>query len=115
MSEYIMNKETGKLELHFDKADYMDLSEELKKEIKSNFLFSRKAGAWVSRAKFPNLWRAEQVAKKLGLENGGKVGETLSFREQMERKAERAEARAERYDNRSAAAESRAGEFAETD
>ena len=40
MSEYIMNKETGKLELHFDKADYMDLSEELKKEIKSNFLFS---------------------------------------------------------------------------
>lgn len=108
MSEYIMNKETGKLELHFDKADYLDLPEESKKEIKSNFLFSRKSGAWVSRAKFPNLWRAEQVAKKLGLENGGKVGETLSFREQMERKAERAEARAERYDNRSAAAESRA-------
>lgn len=108
MSEYIMNKETGKLELHFDKADYMDLSEELKKEIKSNFLFSRKAGVWVSRAKFPNLWRAEQVAKKLGLGNGGKVGETLSFREQMERKAERAEARAERYDSRSAAAENRA-------
>lgn len=108
MSEYIINKETGKLELHFDKADYLDLPEESKKEIKSNFLFSRKSGAWVSRAKFPNLWRAEQVAKNLGLENGGKVGETLSFREQMERKAERAEARAERYDNRSATAESRA-------
>lgn len=108
MSEYIINKETGKLELHFDKSEYMELPEESKKEIKSNFLFSRKSGAWVSRAKFPNLWRAEQVAKNLGLENGGKVGEMLSFREQMERKAERAEARAERYDNRSAAAESRA-------
>lgn len=108
MSEYIMNKETGKLELHFDKADYMALPEESKKEIKSNFLFSRKAGAWVSRAKFPNLWRAEAVAKKLRLEDGGKVGETLSFREQMERKAERAEARAERYDNKAVSAESRA-------
>ena len=108
MSEYIMNKETGKLELHFDKDDYMALPEESKKEIKSNFLFSRKASAWVSRAKFPNLWRAEAVAKKLGLEDGGKVGETLSFREQMERKAERAEARAERYDNKAVSAESRA-------
>jgi len=51
MSEYIMNMETQKLELHFEKADYMALSEELKKEIKSNFLFSRKAGAWISRTK----------------------------------------------------------------
>lgn len=109
MSEYIMNKETGKLELHFEKEDYLKLDESLKKEIKSNFLFSRKAGAWVSRAKFPNLWRAEEVAKKIGLENGGKVGETLSFREQMERKADRAEQRAERYDYKSSVAE-KAGE-----
>ena len=65
MSEYVMNMETQKLELHFEKADYMALSEELKKEIKSNFLFSRKAGAWISRAKFPNLWYAETVAKKI--------------------------------------------------
>lgn len=101
MSEYIINKETGKLELHFDKSDYLALPDNDKKEIKSNFLFSRRANAWVSRAKFPNLYRAELVAKKLNLMNGGKVGETLSFAEQMERKAERAEARAERYDTRS--------------
>ena len=101
MSEYIINKETGKLELHFDKADYLALPDNDKKEIKSNFLFSRKTNAWVSRAKFPNLYRAELVAKKLNLMNGGKVGETLSFAEQMERKAERAEARVERYDARS--------------
>lgn len=101
MSEYIINKETGKLELHFDKSDYLALPDNDKKEIKSNFLFSRKTNAWVSRAKFPNLYRAELVAKKLNLTNGGKIGETLSFKEQMERKAERAETRAERYDTRS--------------
>ena len=50
----------------------------------------RKTGAWISRSKFPNLWRAEGVAKKLGLTDGGKVGENLSFAEQMDRKAERA-------------------------
>lgn len=98
MGTYVNNKETGKLELHFDKEEYMALSEDIKKEIKSNFLFSSKAGAWVSRCKFPNLYRAEAVAKKLGLEDGGKVGETLTFEEQMQRKAERAESRAERYE-----------------
>ena len=107
MSRYIMNKETGKIELHFDKDDYMSLPEESKKKIKSNFLFSRKAKAWVSRAKFPNLWRAETVAKELGLKDGGEVGETLSFREQMERKAERAKTRAERYDSKAAFAGSK--------
>lgn len=35
MSEYIMNKETGKIELHFDKADYLALAEDQKKDIKS--------------------------------------------------------------------------------
>ena len=111
MSEYIINKETGKLELHFDKSDYLALPEDQKKEIKSNFLFSRRANAWVSRAKFPNLYRAELVAKKLNLSDGGKIGETLSFAEQMKRKAERAEARAERYDVRSSNAANKAEEL----
>lgn len=108
MNYYIFNEETQKLELHFKKEDYMALSEELKKEIHSNFLFSRKSNAWVSRAKFPNLWRAEEIAKKLGLADGGKIGENLSFAEQMERKAERAEARAARYDEKSGKAVERA-------
>lgn len=98
---YIENKETGKLELHFEKSAYMALTEDQKREIKSNFLFSRYSGAWVSRCKFPNLYRAEQVAKDLGLENAGTTGEKLTFQEQQERKLERAEARAERYDYKS--------------
>lgn len=98
---YIINRETEKLELHFDKSEYQALSDDQKSTIKSNFLFSRYGGGWVSRAKIPNLWRAEQVAKQLGAENQGKTGELLSFEEKMERKADRAERRADRMDARS--------------
>lgn len=104
---YIINRETEKLELHFDKSEYQALSDDQKSTIKSNFLFSRYGGCWVSRAKIPNLWRAEQVAKSLGAENQGKTGELLSFEEKMERKAARAEERAERMDARADAAEQR--------
>lgn len=104
---YIINRETEKLELHFDKSEYQALSDDQKSTIKSNFLFSRYRGCWVSRAKIPNLWRAEQVAKSLGAENQGKTGELLSFEEKMERKAARAEERAERMDARADAAEQR--------
>ena len=104
---YIINRETEKLELHFDKSEYQALSDDQKSTIKSNFLFSRYGGCWVSRATIPILWRAEQVAKSLGAENQGKTGELLSFEEKMERKAARAEERAERMDARADAAEQR--------
>ena len=98
---YQTNRETGKLELIFDKAEYQALPDEQKREIKSNFLFARSIGGWVSRCKFPNLYRAEEVARRLGADNRGKTGEALTFAEQQEHKAERAEARAERMENRS--------------
>lgn len=102
---YVMNKETLKLEMTLDKNDYVNSDDETKKKIKSNFLFSRKnGGTWVSRAKFPNTMSAELVAKSLGLTNGGKVGEMLSFEDQMKNKAEKAEARAQRYEAKSGTA-----------
>jgi hypothetical protein len=107
MGKYIMNQETQKIELHFDKAEYMALSDEQKKEIKSNFLWSSKAGAWVSRSTNNHYW-ALKVAEKLGLSDGGKVGERLSYAEELEKKSERAEARAERYETYSENAERRA-------
>ena len=97
MGTYNRNLETGKLELHFDKSEYMALSADQKSEIKSAFLFSRYNSAWVSRCKFPNLYRAERIAEKIGLEKTDATGEKLTFEEQQERKAERAERRAERY------------------
>lgn len=45
MNGYVMNMETHKLELHFEKKDYLALPEDLKKEINNNFLFSGKSNA----------------------------------------------------------------------
>ncbi len=97
-SYFIRNRETGKLELHFDKADYDDLTDDQKREIKGAFLWGRRSGCWISRCKEPNLWRAEKIAKALGLADGGTTGERLSFADQQERKAEKAERRAERFE-----------------
>lgn len=104
---YIVNRETCKLELHFEKADYAALSDAQKQSIKSAFLWGRRSGCWISRCKEPNLWRAEQVAKALGLADGGTTGERLSFAEQQERKAEKAERRAERFECKADAAAAR--------
>lgn len=101
---FILNRETGKLELHFDKATYTSLTDEQKADIKSNFLWGRRSGCWISRAKEPNLYWAREVAKKIGLEDAGAEGERLSFAEQQARKQERAERRADRYDGRADAA-----------
>ena len=99
---YTHNKETNKIELHFEKSMYMGLDDSTKQEIKSACLWSRGGGCWVSRG-FVGSWsaiNAKKIAEKIGLENAGAEGERLSFAEQMERKAERAEARAERYEAR---------------
>lgn len=98
MREYIFNLETTKIELHFEKSEYAALAAEQKAVLKSAFLWSRTGGCWVSRAKEPNLWRAKQVAAKLGFTEEQRRGERLSFSEQVERQAERAEQRAERYE-----------------
>ena len=108
MSNYfILNLETRKLELHFDKEAYAELSDEQKGDIKSNFLWGKKTGCWISRAKEPNLCRAYRCAESLGLEDAGKKGDRLSFAEQMEKKAERAQFMADQYEARAEAAEQR--------
>lgn len=102
---FVVNRETGKLELHFEKETYKALTDDQKNNIKSNFLWGRHSGCWISRAKEPNLSWARNVAVSLGLDDAGKEGERLSFAEQMERKAEKAERRADRYEYRADAAE----------
>ena len=105
---YIFNLETTKIELHFEKAEYDALSAEQKSELKSAFLWSNRGKCWVSRAKEPNLWRAKAVAKKLGFTEEEREGERLSFGEQLDRQAERAEARADRLEGYAANASGRA-------
>lgn len=105
MNHYLTNNETGKLELHFEKSMYMGLPDEKKKMIKSNFLWSNYAGAWVSRCKSPNLYHVEKIAQSLGLSCEGEQGEKLSFAEQVQREQERAAARVERMEARAEKAE----------
>lgn len=95
---YIFNLETTKIELHFEKSEYDLLSDGDKSLLKSAFLFSGKNKCWVSRAKEPNLCRAKQVAFKLGFTEEVREGERLSFAEQLQKKAERAEESAERFE-----------------
>jgi hypothetical protein len=98
MSEYIFNLETTKIELHFEKSQYDALSDDDKQLLKGAFLWSNRGKCWVSRAKEPNLFRAKEVAKKLGFTEEQREGERLAYAEQLERQAERAEERADRYD-----------------
>ena len=107
MRPYIFNLETTKIELHFEKSEYGALTDEQRSDLKSAFLWSRTGGCWVSRAKEPNLWRAKQVAARLGFTEEQREGERLSFSEQVERQTERAERRAERYEQYAENAERR--------
>lgn len=108
---YEYNKEISKLVLVLDKDWYMCLDECYKRNIKSNFLFSRRYKAWVSRAKYPNLGLAEEVAKSLGLVKKDDVGNIKSFEDQMKDKAAKAEKRAERYEEYALNAEHRGKEL----
>lgn len=102
---FIRNRETGKMELHFAKSTYDALSDAQRSAIRSNYVWGRKSGCWISRAKEPHLHFARKVAQDIGLIDAGDIGERLSFAEQMQRKAEKAERRAERFESISAAAE----------
>lgn len=104
MNQYIKNLETNKLELSFDKAAYLALPYDMKQDIKSAFNWSRYATAWVSRAQLDNTWRTERVLTKLktfipDLTDAGTKGEKLTFAERIEVKQEKAERRAERFEN----------------
>lgn len=108
MKNAIFNRETLKIELHFDRAEYSALTEAERTRIKSAFLWSKRGSCWVSRAKEPNLWAAKQIARDLGFGEVERVGERLSFAEQVDRERERAENRAERYDGHAEKAADRA-------
>jgi len=107
MENYIFNKETLKIELHFAKSEYDALTEAQKKDLNSTFLWSNTGKCWVSRCKDPNLYGAKRAAEKLGFSGREDKGERLNFADQLERQAEKAENRAERYEEYAGNAEKR--------
>jgi 2'-5' RNA ligase len=108
-NHYVRNRETGKLELHFDKATYKAMEESMKSDIKRNFLFSPSRQAWVSRSS-SNTRYAEEVAQKAGLKNAGETGEKVAFADKMQAAQERASDRADRFEGRADAARKEAHE-----
>ena len=84
---FVRNLETDKLELHFDKATYKALSFDQRKDVKSYFLFSRQAEAWVSKAKITGGltggYSAEKIAKEIGLVYAGETGTRKTALEQV--------------------------------
>jgi hypothetical protein len=84
-----------KAELFFNYSDYKNFDDDIKKEIKQFFLWSRARGAWISKGRYDN-WSVDRITKKLNLPLIGK-DERKSFAEKMEEKTERAENRADRY------------------
>ncbi|PZM63721.1 DUF3560 domain-containing protein [Paenibacillus dendritiformis] len=97
MKQYVLNRETSKIELRFSKEEYQALTTDEKKAIQRAFLFSGSRSAWVSRST-RNHYSAIQVAKQLGFTDGGKTGERLSYAEEVDRQIEKAEARIERFE-----------------
>jgi len=95
--QYILNRETSKIELRFSKEEFKSLTTDEKKTIKSAYIFSGSRSAWVSRST-RNHYSAIRAAERLGFTDGGKTGERLSYAEEVERQVEKAESRIERFE-----------------
>lgn len=96
---FIRNRDTDKLELHFDKATYKGLSSEQRTLVKNYFLFSRQAEAWVSKAKIfggiTGAHYAEKIATDLGFTDAGETGERKTALQQVVATNEKADRRKE--------------------
>jgi hypothetical protein len=94
---YTLNLETSRIELtNLSKEEYQSLDVDMKKKITSNFLFSKYAGCWVSRGT-KNHYSAIKVCNKLGFTECKESGNVLSYEEQLNIKAAKAENRIDRY------------------
>jgi len=91
---YVLNSD-NKLELHFENvSDYKDLPDEIKKDIKSSFIWGRKRKAWVSRSKGGNV---PFGMRKYKIDYKGS-NELNDFETQLSSKTENAKKRAERFE-----------------
>jgi hypothetical protein len=103
---YVHDLESDKLQIHTGgKAEWQQLAEADRQEIKRGCLWSNSRGCWVSRALAAKAkWHLAAVLGRLGFEDRGTVGERLTFAEKVEAQQERAETRAERSEDRAQAA-----------
>lgn len=105
---FVHDLETDKLHIFTGgKADWLTIEEAKRNEIKRGCLWSNRNGCWHSRCTSKN-WNFDNLKKiltKLGFEDRGQEGEKLSFAEKIEAQQQRADERAERFEDRAIAAE----------
>lgn len=105
---YIVNSD-NKAELHFSYETYKALPQNQKSEIKKYFLWGKQRQAWVSKGDF-RTWGAQATIKMLNLPLHKKEARK-TFEEAFNQKIERAENRAEGYENAARKAENRASQL----
>lgn len=105
VGSYKINDER-KIELDLGKDLYKSLPDDLKKDIKGYFLFSRPRQAWVSKGT-ASSWGVRRILEKLNPVFTGK-DDRISFADKMVRKDERAENRTVRLEKKSESAQKRA-------
>lgn len=103
---YQNNLETGKLNIHTNKAFYDALDAEQQKVFRSYCLWSGRQQCWVSKGKAENCGQLKVKLNGMGFEQRDAIGEKPSFEQKIEREQQHALQRSERADQRSAHAES---------
>jgi hypothetical protein len=87
----------NKIELYFDGREaYSKLPDEVKKSIKSGFIWGRQRGAWVSRAKSVGV-PYQMAGYEIPFQGADELN---TFDEMQERKAQRLENKADRFETR---------------
>jgi len=102
---YLINVETGKLNIYTTKEFYDNLPEQQRKDIKNFCLWSRNTGCWISKGKAQNCYYLIGRLKEMNFENRGTTGEKISFQQQIERQRHKAGIRAEKAEQRAEKAE----------
>jgi N12 class adenine-specific DNA methylase len=64
---YLINPQTGKMEMYFSRAEYQALDDYRKEQLRKYFLWSPGRKAWISKASKDLFW-PRSVARKIGLE-----------------------------------------------
>lgn len=100
---YLSNLETGKLNIHTNKAFYDSLEDDKKKVIKRYCLWSNKQQCWISKGKSDNCFYLKSSLREMGFQDNGSFGQQIPFEQQVANlqqkaglRAERSEARAEK-------------------
>ncbi|MBB1642784.1 DUF3560 domain-containing protein [Sphingobacterium sp. UME9] len=104
---YIINQETGKLNIYSEKEFFEALPAEQKDTVKRYCLWSGSKTCWISKAKSENAGYLRRQLESMGFIYKETIGEKLSFVQQIQREKEKSESRAERALARAAKSDER--------